>query len=62
MKLEPDTSEEALETCRFWARITGQVGRPVGTMFGCPIYEVDSLVAEEHAPALLASLFQKDKA
>lgn len=43
-----DQSEEAKDACRFWQRIgaASKEGRPVGTIKGVPIYEVDELPPE----------------
>ena len=44
-----DWSPEGIETARRWQVITGAEGRPLGTAYGAPVYEVDELPGGEPA-------------
>ncbi|MFI8683225.1 hypothetical protein ACIGFJ_12760 [Brevundimonas diminuta] len=45
--IEIDKSKAAIAACEFWQRIGAALeGRPVGTIHGAPIYEVDELPPE----------------
>ncbi len=61
---EIDKSDEAKRACRFWQQIgaASPEGRPIGTINGSPIYEVDELPPEGFTLTVSPSVFAKGEA